>query len=190
MGRPKLALPLRDRTVLELVVTALREAGIEHVVVVIGPHVAELESMAEKSGAEICRLADETADMRATVEYGLDWCEKRFHPIADDYWLLVPADHPAVEADVVRQLVRAQKFDSGHSIFVPSYQGRRGHPALLAWKHVAGIKALPKELGINRYLRQFVNETLEVAVTSPAVLWDMDKPEDYERLRGIWGDGV
>src|SRR5262249_42597993 len=42
MGRPKLALPLLGRPLLAHVVTALREGGADPVLVVLGPHVAEL----------------------------------------------------------------------------------------------------------------------------------------------------
>src|SRR4029077_9391223 len=78
MGRPKLSLPLRGRTVLECVVTALREGGIERVLVVVGPHVAELCPLAEAVGARVCLLPAETPDMRATVEIGLTAIEQRW----------------------------------------------------------------------------------------------------------------
>src|SRR5205823_5578166 len=106
MGRPKLALPLGGRTVLERVVASLREAGVEHVLVVIGPHVPQLAALAERAGAHVLQLAEETPDMRATVEAGLRWLEERFHPAPDDRWLLVPADHPTLNPLLVRLLLR------------------------------------------------------------------------------------
>src|SRR5205807_6089865 len=101
MGRPKLALPLGGLTVLERVLGALRRGGVEHPVVVVGPHVRELAPLAQGAGAHVCCLAGETADMRATVEQGLRWLEERFRPRPGDDWLLVPADHPALAAGVV-----------------------------------------------------------------------------------------
>jgi molybdenum cofactor cytidylyltransferase len=183
MGRPKLALPLGGHTVLGQVLVALREGGVAHTVVVVGPHVPELVPLAEAAGAHVCLLAEETADMRATVEHGLRWLEERFHPGPDDGWLLVPADHSALDAEVVRQLGRARAEHSDRSIFVPTFAGRRGHPALIAWRHVAGIRAHPPGLGLNTYLRRHAEQTLEVAVGSAGVLYDLDTPEDYERLR-------
>ena len=183
MGRPKLALPLGGRTVLEQVLRALREGGVVHTLVVVGPHVPELVPLAEAAGAHVCLLAEETADMRATVEHGLRWLEERFHPGPDDGWLLVPADHPALDAEVVRQLRRARAAHPDRSIFVPTFAGRRGHPALIAWGHVADIRAHPPGLGLNTYLRRCADQTVEVAVDSAGVLCDLDTPEDYERLR-------
>ena len=183
MGRPKLALPLGGRSVVEHVVTALRGGGAEHVLVVIGPHVAGLASLAESAGASVLLLPEETADMRATVEAGLRWLEDRFHPRPEDDWLLAPADHPALDAAVVRQLREARQAHPEASIIVPAYGGRRGHPALIAWEHVAGMRALPTDTGLNVYLRRQTAATLELPVSTDTVLCDLDTPEDYERLR-------
>ena len=188
MGRPKLSLPLGGRTVLEHTVTAFRRAGVEQVLVVVGPHAPELVPLAEAAGAQVCRLPEETADMRATVEQGLRWLEETFRPGPDDAWLLAPADHPTLGADVVRQLLQARAEHPGRSVFVPTWEGRHGHPALIAWKHVAGIRARPAGQGLNTYLRQCAAEVQEIPAAGADVLCDLDTPADYERLRRRWGD--
>jgi molybdenum cofactor cytidylyltransferase len=183
MGRPKLALPLGERTVLEHVVAALREGGVERILVVVGPHVSQLAPLAERAGAHVLQLAEETPDMRATVEAGLHWLDDRFAPRPDDSWLLVPADHPTLDPLVVRRLLGERAGSSDRSIVVPTHGGRRGHPTLIAWQHVAGMRALPSGQGLNAYLRQHAAQTLEVPVDSADVLCDLDTPEDYEQLR-------
>jgi molybdenum cofactor cytidylyltransferase len=183
MGCAKLALPLGNKTVLEHVIAALGEAGIEHILVVVGPHVAELVPLAEAAGAYALLLADETVDMRATVERGLCWFEERFQPGDAENWLLLPADHPTVDPAVVRQLLLARATHPTSSIIIPTFQARRGHPALIGWKHFPGIRALPAGVGINAYLRQQAAQTLEVPVALADILCDLDTPEDYERLR-------
>jgi CTP:molybdopterin cytidylyltransferase MocA len=182
MGVPKLALPVGGRTVLELVIAALQAGGIEHILVVAGPHSPELAPLAKSVGADVLQLAEETADMRATVEQGLCWLEERFPPGKSDSWLLVPADHPTLDPQVVRQVVRASVVQTNHSIFIPTYQDRRGHPALIRWQHVAGLRAWPAGQGINAYLRHHAGETMEVPVNTGAILFDLDTPEDYRRL--------
>ena len=186
MGRPKLALPLGGRSVLEHVIGALRRAGVEHVLVVVGPHVPELAPLAEAAGAEAVSLAGETADMRATVEHGLRWLEEHRRPGAADGWLLVPADHPTLDAAPVRALLQARAASPGRSIFIPTFEGRRGHPALIGWAHVPAMLALPAGQGFNVYLRQRAAETLEVPMSSDGTVQDLDTPEDYERIRRAW----
>ena len=186
MGRPKLALPLGNRSVLGHVIAALRQAGIERILVVVGPHVPELVPLAESAGAAVLLLAKETFEMRATIEQGLNWLETQFHPEDNDSWLLVPADHPSLNPAVVAQLLRARAANPHGSIVVPTFHGRRGHPALLSWEHVARIRKLPADQGLNAYLRQHVDVTLEVPVDFADILTDLDTPEDYEQLRRRW----
>jgi molybdenum cofactor cytidylyltransferase len=186
MGRSKLALPLGEHTILEHIIIALRLAKIEHILVVVGPHVRELTALAENAGAYVYCPAEEPAGMRATVEHGLQWLEERFRPRPDDAWLLAPADHPTLTPTVVRDLELVWKAHPEYSIFVPTYQGRRGHPLLLTWEHVPRIREHPAGQGLNTYVRQHMAETLEVPVTDPDVLGDMDTPEDYERLQRRW----
>src|SRR5271165_5457975 len=117
MGRPKLALPIGGCTVLEQVIHALGQAAIEQVLV----------------------LPAATPDMRRTIEEGLSWLEKHWQPGPTDSWLLVPADHPTLRPAVVHQLVQASQANPEKSIIIPTFQGRRGHPVLIRWEHVAGI---------------------------------------------------
>jgi CTP:molybdopterin cytidylyltransferase MocA len=87
---------------------------------------------------------------------------------------------------VVRQLREARQAHPEASIIVPVFGGRRGHPALIAWEHVAGMRALPPDTGLNVYLRRQAVATLELPVASETVLCDLDTPEDYERLLRRW----
>src|SRR5262245_60313199 len=109
MGRPKLLLPVGERTVLERVVSAFAQAGVERVLVVTPPHLPELFSVARCGGAEAIELPHETADMRATVQIGLDWIETHWSPLGDDAWFLAPADHPVLEPAVIRELIAARE---------------------------------------------------------------------------------
>jgi molybdenum cofactor cytidylyltransferase len=181
MGRPKLSLPVAGRLVLEHVVLALRQAGVEPVLVVLGPHVAHLAEPARASGAEVLLLPAPTPDMRATIEHGLGWLE-HLHPGPDDGFLLAPADHPTLDTDLVRQIIQAWQERPNCSIVVPTWQGKRGHPALVAWSHVAGIRTHPAGAGLNTYFRQHAARTLELPVQNSAAVEDLDTPEDYERL--------
>jgi len=182
MGQPKLALPLGDRTVLEHVIAGLRGGGVDHVLVVIGPHVQELAPLATRAGAELSLLPEPTPDMRTTVEQGLRWLEEHYHPRPDDYWVLAPGDHPSFGASIVSALL-AVAGTGGKTIVVPVHGGRRGHPTVIAWKHVAGIRALSADDGINSYLRMHAAEALEVPVGDAGILDDLDTPADFDRLR-------
>jgi molybdenum cofactor cytidylyltransferase len=182
MGRPKLLLPLGARTVLQRVVGAFRESGINDVLVVTGPNSAELARQAEQAGAAVLQLPDQTPDMRATVEHGLSWLEAAFRPHEQSSWLLSPADHPTLRSKIVRELLEVQTANPQASIFLPTFEGKRGHPALIGWQHVPGISRLPAGVGLSTYLRRQAEQTFLMPVDSADVLLDLDTPEDYARL--------
>lgn len=182
MGQPKLALPLGGRTILECVVEAVRTGGVADVLVVLGPASAFLQHLAEMSGAQVHVLAEETPDMRATVEAGLARLAEQFVPRIDDAWLLLPADHPTLASDVIQALLAAAETQPQHSIFVPTHGGQRGHPTLLRWPHAEALRALPPDRGINAYIRAHAGETMELPWPSSDVLLDLDTPEDYRKL--------
>jgi molybdenum cofactor cytidylyltransferase len=182
MGQPKLLLPVGGTTVLERVLTAVRAGGVADVVVVVGPALTALADAARGRGAHVLALPVETADMRATCVHGLDWLETRFAPAPDDGWLLLPADHPTCRPDVVRALLAAAGQHHEWSIVVPVHEGRRGHPVWLRWRHVAAIRALPAQQGLNAFIRERTAETLELTWPDAEILRDLDTPEDYRRL--------
>jgi molybdenum cofactor cytidylyltransferase len=187
MGRPKLALPLGDRTVLERVVAAVRAGGVAQVLVVLGPASAFLRPLAEQAGAGVLVLPEETPDMRATIQAGLAWLDEHFQPRAQDAWLLLPADHPTLAPAVVRGLIEAARTHPEASIFVPAHGGQRGHPTLLRWRHALALRAWPQGRGLNTYIRAAASETLELAWPTAAVLRDLDTPADYEALQRDFG---
>lgn len=182
MGCPKLSLPLGDRTVIEHVVRALLGGGVKVVLVVAGPHVPALEPLAMRAGARVLTLAERPPDMRATVEAGLDWLESHFRPAADDWWLLAPGDHPTLTPATVRTLLDAARADAEYSIFVPVWDGRRGHPLVASWRHADGVRATPRGEGVNSYLKRTPDAVREVGVTDSGGLHDLDTTDDYDRL--------
>jgi molybdenum cofactor cytidylyltransferase len=177
MGRCKLTQRIDGLTVIERVVNGLREGGADQVVVVTGS--AEVRQFAESAGAAVVWLATATASMRETVEHGLNWLEAQFVLGGDDAWLLMPGDYPNVTAEPVRALCeRFREVPSG-AMLAPVHEGARGHPILIPWRHVAGIRALPAQNGIDDYVRRA--GVVEIPVASCAILHDVDTPEDLER---------
>jgi len=189
MGTNKLLLPMAGRTVIECLVRALAEGGVQHVIVVTPVHATDVALAAEAAGAEVCLLPEPTSEMRETVELGVRWLEDRYRPRFDDAWLLAPADHPAIDAKAVRELCCRYPNDQGRTIIAPVFRGKRGHPVLLAWHHVSGIRAHPPHAGLDTYLRLHADEALEVPIDNDGILRDIDTPEDYARLKNARSGG-
>ena len=152
MGRPKLILPLGGVTVIARVVRALREGGAEPIVVVAPPaEFAGAEVLADeatRAGAVVVVADSATADMRASVELGLDRLAPGPAPSAV---LLAPGDSPGITPELVRRIVARASAEPA-SIVVPRCRGRRGHPVALPWDLAAEVRDLPAGTGVNALL--------------------------------------
>lgn len=181
MGMPKLSLPLGSRTVLEHVLAALAQTTLKRTVVVLGPTSAGLATLIGPP-AEALLVPADTPEMRRTIAAGLDFIEANDAPQPTDAFLLVLGDQPSVQPALVAELLCRQSMDPTR-IYVPTFQGRRGHPVLFPWALVPVLRGLPPDRGLNELLKQRPESICELPVEDPTILEDLDDPEDYARLR-------
>ena len=189
MGRPKLILPLGGGTVIARVIRALREGGAGTIVVVAPPAdfagADVLADEATRAGAVVVVADSATADMRASVELGLDWLGRGPAPSSV---LLAPGDSPGITAELVRRIVDRASAEPA-SIVVPRFGGRRGHPVALPWDLAAEVRDLPEGTGVNALLASRADRVLMLDVDEPGTTADLDTPDDYRAWVEAGRDG-
>lgn len=157
MGAPKALLRLGGRTFLECIASTCRAAGIERIVAVLNPALAEVPP-----GLEPAFNPDPESGMLASIQIGL-------RSVAVSEALIWPVDCPRVRSGTVRRLLATPG-----AVVVPTHGGRRGHPAL--------FRVVPDLLGLAADTpggaRALVHRPALVEVDDPAVLDDFDTPED------------
>ena len=70
---------------------------------------------------------------------------------------------------------------AGHSIVVPAHKGRRGHPILFAACCRREVLTGLDGVGLRGLLAAHPEDVLELPEAAPAILADLDWPEDYRR---------
>ena len=178
MGSPKLLLPWSGTTIIEHLVRTLTRPEIAAVFVIVRPDDLELQAAVRRTLAIAVVPDHEPPDMRDSVELGLRTIRERFQPRDDDGWLLIPADHPLIEREVLDGLLTCWA-DADCQILVPKFGERRGHPALLRWTCAALVEQLPREAGINALWKSSPGLITEWPTDRESVLADLDTPEDY-----------
>jgi molybdenum cofactor cytidylyltransferase len=185
MGRPKLILPVGGVPLIARVITALKAGGVGRVIVIAGPAempgALALIEAAEGQGAEVLRSPTPTADMRASVELGLEYLTQGSEP---DAVLLAPGDSPGLKAANVARLIRRAADQPGR-IIVPCHEGRRGHPVFLPWSLAREIPHLPPGVGVNALLAAHPEAIVAFDADDPGILADLDTPGDYR----LWIEG-
>ena len=80
--------------------------------------------------------------------------------------------------------VSATSYHSGKSFtFI---QGRRGHPVLFASRLFEELLEAPLDQGARWVVHRHVAELELVEVDEEGILWDIDRPEDYQALQSRW----
>lgn len=179
MGRAKLLLPWGSGTVLGSVVASLLDAGAEPVVVVLGAGAdavqAALRPWVGDGRVQSVRNANFAQGMLSSVQTGLAAV-----PAACTALLLMLGDHPAVPAAVSSALLAAHAAQPD-AIVVPVHGGRRGHPVLFPASLWPEIAALGQGDDLRSIQRRHPQRLVHLAVDTPAILIDLDTPDDYAR---------
>ena len=182
MGQPKLLLPLGDRPVIAWLVEAFDHPSVLDVLVVVRPDDTVLAEAAAAAGAVVVRAPEPPPDMKASVGWGIDEMRKRGGAGEIDGWMLVPADHPVLDADLVGRVAEAWSVNRP-PVLVPTHDGRRGHPTVFGVELASEVASIPDDSGLNWLVAQCGEAVEEVELDRPEVLLDLDTPEQYEALR-------
>jgi molybdenum cofactor cytidylyltransferase len=181
MGRPKLLLPLGGKPLLARTLDTLFAAQqISPILVVTGHNAEELTPVLQGYNlASINNPHYAAGGMLSSVQAGA-----RALPEDCEAFFLILGDQPLVQPQTLLALLEARQ-KTGALIVIPTYEGRRGHPVLFAASCAPEILALPADATLKTLIIRRADDVLEVPVPDPAILSDVDTPEDYERaLKG------
>ena len=181
MGTAKLLLPWNETTVIEQVLGVWRQSHVTRTTVVIRGEDVELVARVAGEETDVVVPSVDPPEMKVSVQHALRHIEEHYRPEPDEAWLLAPADLPRLTAEAIDAVLRAYVPGSGRAV-VPSAGGRRGHPILLPWSMASAVFALGEGEGVDRLLGRV--EVDDVPMADPSPFDDIDRPDDYRRLRG------
>jgi len=175
MGRDKALLAFRGTTFLEHLIAVLLPR-IDPLVVVLGHH-ADLIRQVIPSGPQVVVNPDYKRGMLTSLQAGI-----RALPTTAKSALFTLVDHPAVAAETLDLLIG--KYEKTKPLIaIPRYGERRGHPVIAACTVLDEIVASPPASSAKEVIRSHRDETLFVDVDDPGILWDIDLPAEYDKLR-------
>jgi molybdenum cofactor cytidylyltransferase len=184
MGTQKLLLPIGDRPVITRIVDELLASPVDQIIVVVGAEAERIREALGNRAVTVVRNPEATGDMLSSVRCGL-----RAVPESGEAILVALGDQPGLTRGLVAELLRAFR-STGRRIVVPVCAGRRGHPLLFAVSLKDEVLVKYDGVGLQGLLETHAAEVLECPVVSPAMLEDMDSPEDYERLKSAPDAGL
>ena len=168
-GRPKALLSHGGELLIERAVRTARAGGCDSVVVVVGAEAEEVRRRADLAGCTVTVNEDWSTGMGSSLRAGL----AALDPTCDAAVILL-VDQPFVTPEAVRAVVT-----SGAEVATATYDGRRGHPVLIAARHWP--EAAASAVG-DRGARDFLARHEVVSVPCDGSLADIDVPEDLALL--------
>jgi CTP:molybdopterin cytidylyltransferase MocA len=178
MGEFKPLLPFRaflGGTVIGTIVSTLRSAGAESVVVVTGREAERLKAALEPGVEYVHNASYASTPMFVSVCLGLAEARNRTERI-----FFTPADTPLFTRETLLRLL-----ESDARVAVPTHFGAPGHPVLMDSHVVPDILGYP-EGTLREALAACAAEYVEVP--DPGVLIDVDTPSDYALSRLLAGE--
>ena len=166
------------RTVIGECVHQMRNSQLAEIFVVLGHREMEIRQTLAGSGVQYAINEDYRRGMLSSIKTGLALLSPN-----EDAALIALVDQPMITKDIINTLIDAYAA-GGKGVALPTYEGKRGHPIIIAAKYFDDVMRLDEDSPEG--LRQFIDgrrgDTLEVPVSTSAVIEDIDLPEDYERL--------
>jgi len=179
-GTPKALLSVSGQSGIRRMVEICLADGFSPVAVVVGAHRGPIAHELRGLEVELIDAEHWTEGRTASVQAGLSEL-----PPGQDV-LFWPVDHPFVAPRSVDALLAARESDQIGVWFIPTYQGRGGHPVL--WRPAVrnDIFDLRPDAPIRSLLPEFGPQVRRVAVDDPGVVANVDTPSDYEEASRLW----
>jgi len=175
MGTQKLLLPLGGKPVVTRIVDELQRCTLHETIVVVGRDAGQVHAALRDRAVTFVANPDFTGDMLSSIRCGL-----RTLPTQCKAVLIVLGDQPNITAQLVIELVAAFR-KSGRGIAVPTHNGHRGHPLLIARRFHDELLRQHEDVGLLGLLDAYPDEVFRLEIANAAILDDMDTPEDYQR---------
>ncbi|MCL4324494.1 MAG: nucleotidyltransferase family protein [Candidatus Thermoplasmatota archaeon] len=180
MGSPKGLLPVGEKTLLETVLGALRKLHVGPIGVVLGAHTEAYLRAVPPHGFQYILHGGWERGRTSSVKAGISFLGEECLGT-----LIWPVDHPFVRKETILHLLETGSKTSG-SWVVPRFQGTRGHPPFLSNRALREVLTYPDEDPLHRYPREHPEEVVEVDVSDPGVLRNIDTPADLTAALESW----
>ena len=177
-GQTKQLMPWGETTILGATLAQIQQSQVDDILVVTGHDAAAVTLIASAYHLPTLHHPhSEVGEILSSLKTGIQTL-----PATVAAALVILADQPFIPPTVINQLITSFKAGTGQLI-APTYQGQRGNPVLIGRPFFAEMLALPPQAAPRTLLQRHPDKLVLVAVDSEAILLDIDRVEEYERLR-------
>ncbi|CAA9579034.1 MAG: Molybdenum cofactor cytidylyltransferase [uncultured Thermomicrobiales bacterium] len=178
LGRPKQLLPLGDRPVLAHTLANASAAALDGLLVVLGHEAATIRGRIDFGAARVVINDTYRGGQSTSLRAGL----AALPPDADAA-LFILGDQPLIGPAVFDAIIAARRATAA-PIIMPTYDGRRGNPVLIARDLFPELAAVTGDQGARGVIHAHAASVHAVPIPGSPPTDDLDTQEDYDRLLG------
>lgn len=173
----KLSLSINGKPLLKHTLQNLLDSELHEIVVVIGHEQEMVRSMISGLKVKVVYNENYQEGQMTSVHCGLSSLQN-----SCDGVMICLSDLPLLQAGDVNQLIDAFLNHCETSVIVPTYQGKRGNPIVLDFKHRQDILGNGRNLGCKRLLEKNPDIVTALEMDNDHTIVDLDTEDDYERV--------
>ena len=179
MGSTKQLLPLGGRPVLERVIQNGLAADLDPLILVLGHEANKIMDTIFESRTRVVINSRYKSGMSSSIRAGL----AAIGPHCQGAMFLL-GDQPLVGTPILKLLIRSytSRAPSDQTIVIPTFQGKQGNPVIFGRHFFPELDRLTGDVGGRVLFKDHPEKIIQVPVETGAVCFDLDTPEDYERL--------
>lgn len=187
MGSPKALLDFLGVPFIVRILEALEALEVKTRVVVLGPDAPRIQPAIAGHDCMIVENPEPETGPIASLRGAL----RALQPLQPQAILAWPVDLPHVRVSTVERMMEAYRRAAA-PVVVPTFAERRGHPVIWGaalFGELLENTAATRE-GARAVLHDHEKEIVSVPVDDPAVIDQVNTPEDYERLVREWNRDI
>jgi molybdenum cofactor cytidylyltransferase len=187
MGSPKALLDFLGLPFAVRILEALEALEVKTRVVVLGPDAPRIQPQLASHDFMIVENPEPETGPIASLRAAL----KALQPLQPSAVLVWPVDLPHVRVTTVERVLEAHRR-AGAPAVVPTFGEKRGHPVIWGaalFDELLESKTATRD-GARAVLHAHEQDVISVPVDDPAVIDQVNTPEDYERLVREWNRDI
>ena len=179
MGGPnKLLEEINGRALVRIATDHVLASGARPVIVVTGHQRERVERALAGLAVTFVHNPDFAEGLSTSLKAGLGAL-----PGENDGALVLLADMPRVDANLIDSLIDAFDPARGALVVVPTFDGKRGNPVLWSRRFFADLMTLQGDVGARHLIGSHAEAVTELPASGSAVLTDVDTPDALVTVR-------
>lgn len=180
MGKPKALIPYRESTFLEHLLAASQHPRVGVTRIVLGAGAEEIRTYAKLDHSLVIVNPDWEQGQLSSISAGI----RSLAGTNTDGILLCLVDHPLVSARLIGTLID-KFYENRKLIALPTYNARRGHPAIFSSALYGELLSAPPDKGARAVVWAHAADILEVPTDEEGVVLNINDPDMLGRTLGV-----